>query len=132
MKQEGGFGYRSYRRASTLPPILRRVAPERAERQNSVQRLGDVWIPRSEASPNHFVKLYVPGVEDLFAKGDRLIRVEHSGTRSRIISWTMWRTQEGAWRFQQQSTNEQTFSTFPYDVEPLRPVFDGVQSDFTN
>jgi hypothetical protein len=57
-----------------------------AERQCSVPRLGDIWIPRSEVSPNYFVRLYIPGVEDLFQEGDRLLRVEHSGSKSRLIS----------------------------------------------
>ncbi len=88
-------------------PTLRRVNPESAERQSSIPRVGDVWIPRSEISPNHFIRLYVPGVEDLFADGDRLIRIEHSGFRSRIISWGVWRNKAGGWRFQQQSSDEQ-------------------------
>jgi len=51
-----------------------------------VPRLGDIWIPKLAASPNHFVRLYIPGVEDLFQVGDRLLRVEHSGSSSRLIS----------------------------------------------
>ncbi|CAK9221360.1 unnamed protein product [Sphagnum troendelagicum] len=46
-------------------------------------------------SPNHFVRLYVPGVEDLFAEGDRLVWIEHSGSRSRVISWRIWRNKTG-------------------------------------
>jgi hypothetical protein len=86
MEQRGGHGPHYFRTTSTSPPTLRRVAPELAERQCSVPRLGDIWIPRSEVSPNHFVKLYIPGVEDLFQEGDHLLRVEHSGSRSRLIS----------------------------------------------
>jgi len=67
-------------------PTSRSVDPEIAERQSSVPRVGDLWIPSSEVSPNHFVRLYVPSVEDLFAEGDRLVRIEHSGSRSRVIS----------------------------------------------
>jgi hypothetical protein len=124
-------GSRNYRRTSTLPPTLRRVAPEFAERQRSVPRLGDIWIPRSEVSPNHFVRLYIPGVEDLFQVGDRLLRVEHSGSRSRIISWRIWQDQEGGLRFQQESTDEQNFTTVPSNFEPLRPVHEGAQSEFS-
>jgi len=66
MEQGGGHAPRNFRTASTSPPTLRRVAPDLAKRQCSVPRLGDIWIPRSEVSPNHFVRLYIPGVEDLF------------------------------------------------------------------
>jgi hypothetical protein len=86
MEQGGGHGPQNFKTTSTSPPTLRRVALELAERQCSVPRLGDIWIPRSEVSPNHFVRVYIPGVEDLFQEGDRLLRVEHSGSRSRLIS----------------------------------------------
>jgi hypothetical protein len=131
MAQGGGLGPQNSRTASTSLPTLRRVAPELAERQRSVPRLGDIWIPRSEVSSNHFVRLYIPGVEDLFQEGDRLVRVQHSGSRSRLISWRVWRTQDGKWRFQQQSTDEQHFSTLPSTCEPLRPVHEGAQSEFS-
>jgi hypothetical protein len=111
-------------------PTLRSVDPEIAERQSSVPRVGDLWISSSEVSPNHFVRLYVPGVEDLFAEGDRLVRIEHSGCRSRIISWRIWWKKTGGWRFQLQSSDEQRFSTFPSNFEPLSPVQEGTQSKF--
>jgi hypothetical protein len=100
MAQGGGHAPQNFRTASTSPPTLRRVTPELAERQCNVPRLGDIWIPRSEVSPNHFVRLYIPRVEDLFQEGDRLLRVQHSGSRSRLINWRVWRTQDGKWRFQ--------------------------------
>jgi len=130
MERGTGRGSRNYMRASTLPPTLRRAAPEFAERQRSVPRLGDIWILRSEVSPNHFVRLYIPGVQDLFQVGDHLLRVEHSGSRSRIISWRIWQDQDGGWRFQQESTNEQNFAIVPSNFEPLRPIHEGVQSEF--
>jgi hypothetical protein len=71
-------------------------------------------------------------VEDLFQIRDRLLRVEHSGSSSRLISWWIWRNQEEGWQFQQESTNEQSFSTFPSDFVPLRLVAEGDQSEFSN
>ncbi len=71
---------------TTTPRTLHRVTPLFTERQRSVPRLGDIWIPKLAVSPNHFVKLYIPGVEDLFQVGDRLFRVEHNGSNSRLIS----------------------------------------------
>jgi hypothetical protein len=115
---------------STSPPFLRRVAPAHAKRQCALPRLGDIWIPKSVVSPNHFVRLYIPGVEDLFQEGDRLLRVEHSGSRSRLISWGIWQNQEGGWRFQQESTDEQKFSTVPSTFALLKPIREGAQSEF--
>jgi hypothetical protein len=87
MEQGGGHRPQTYRPIFTSPPILRRVAPSQAERQRALPRLGDIWIPKSIVSPNHFVQLYIPGVEDLFQEGDRLLRVEHDDSRSRLVSW---------------------------------------------
>jgi hypothetical protein len=56
-----------------------------------VPRLGDIWVPKLAVSPNHFVRLYIFGVEDLFQVGDRLLMVEHSGSKSRLINWRIWR-----------------------------------------
>jgi hypothetical protein len=107
------------------------VTPSFTERQRIVPRLGDIWIPKLAVSPNHFVRLYIPGVEDLFQVGDRLIKVEHSGSSSRLVSWRIWRNQEEGWQFQQESTDEQGFSFFPSNFSPLRPVAEGDQSEFS-
>jgi len=115
----------SYRNNTTTPRTLRRVTPSFAERQRSVLRLGDIWVPKSAGSPNHFTRFYILGVEVLFQIGDHLVRVEHCGSRSLIISWRIWRDPEEKWQFQQESTDEQNFSTFPYDIVPLRPVAEG-------
>jgi len=70
MEQGAGYRPQTYRPNFTSPPTLRRVTPEFAERQSSVPKLGDIWIPKSAVSPNHFVRLYIPGVEDRsFASG---------------------------------------------------------------
>jgi hypothetical protein len=126
MEQGDGHRPQNYRHNFTTPPILRRVTPLFVERQSSVPRLGDVWVPKLAMSPNHFIRLYIPGVEDLFQTGDRLLRVEHSRSRSRLISWKIWRNEEGVWQFQQESTDEQFFSIFPSNFAPLKPVVEGV------
>jgi hypothetical protein len=121
----GGHRPQTYRTTFTSPPILRKIAPSHAERQRALPRLGDIWIHKSAVSPNHFVRLYIPGVEDLFQEGDRLLRVEHSGSRSRLISWRVWRSKEGEWRFQQESMDEHKFTTVPSIIAPLKPIAEG-------
>jgi len=132
MEQGDGCQSQSYRRSTTTPPTLRRVTPSFAERQRSVPRLGDIWVPKSAISPNHFTRFYIHGVEDLFHIGNHLVRVEHGGSRSRVISWRIWRDSKGKWQFQQESTNEQSFSIFPSNFAPLRPVAKGDQSEFAD
>ncbi len=127
MEPEDGLAPQSFSPVSISLPTLRRVDLEFTKRQSNVPRVGNIWISRSEVSPNHFIRLYVPGVEDLFAEGDRLVRIEHNGSRSHIISQGVWRNKAEGWRFQQQSLDEQRFST---DFEPLSPVHEGIQSKF--
>jgi hypothetical protein len=110
---------------------LRRISVSLPKRQSSVPRLGDVWVPKSAVSPNHFTRFYIPGIEDLFQVGDYLLRVEHFGSRSRIISRKIWRDPEEKWLFQQESTDEESFSTLPSDFIPLRPVAEGDESEFS-
>jgi hypothetical protein len=85
MEQRDGCQSQSYRRSTTTPHILRKVTPLFAKRQCSVPRLGDIWVPKSAVTPNHFTIFYIPGVDDLFQIGDHLVKVEHSGSRSRVI-----------------------------------------------
>ncbi len=130
MEQGGGYRPPNYRPTFTSPPTLRRVTAEFAERQCNLPRLGDIWIPKSAVSPNHFSRFYIPGVEDLFQTRDRIVRVEHGGSRSRLISWRIWRDVGEMWQFQQESTDEQNFSIFPSNFAPLNLVAEGTQSEF--
>jgi hypothetical protein len=103
-----------------------------AERLQSIPRVGDIWVPKSASTANHFPRLYIPGVEDLFQTGDRIIKVEHGGSRSRLICWRIWRDAGESWQFQQESSDEQIFSLIPSNFSPLplRPVAKSEQSTF--
>jgi hypothetical protein len=61
----------------------------------------------------------------MFEVGDRIIRVEHGGSRFRLISWRVWRNSGLKWQFQQESTDEQCFFIFPSSLEPLIPIAEG-------
>jgi len=97
MEHRGGCQFHSYKHNTTTLRTLRRITPMFAKRQRGVPRLGDIWIPKAAVSPNHFARFYIPGVEDLFQTGDRLIGVEHAGSRSRLINWRVWCDPEGKW-----------------------------------
>jgi hypothetical protein len=130
MEQGDRCRFQNYRHNTTTPHTLHRVTPLFVERQRAVPRLGDIWAPKSAVSPNHFTRFYIPSVEDLFQVGDHLVKMEHSGSRSRVISWRIWRDSEGKWQFQQESTDEQSFSIFPSNFAPLRLVAKGNQFQF--
>jgi hypothetical protein len=53
-----------------------------------------------------------------------------NGSRSCIICWRIWRNSEERWQCQHESTNEQSFSTLPLDIMPLRLIEEGDQSKF--
>jgi hypothetical protein len=78
---------------------LRRVTPSSAEEVRSIPRVGDIWVPISMPTTNHFPRIYIPGVEDLFQTGDRVLRIEHGGSRSRLICWRIWRDAGDSWQF---------------------------------
>jgi hypothetical protein len=71
-------------------------------------------------------------VEDLFQMGDRVFRIEHGGSRSRLICWRIWRDAGSSWQFQLESSDEQDFSLIPsvFSAVPLRPVYEGEQATF--
>jgi len=58
--------------------------------------------------------------------------MEHIGSRARVINWRIWRDSEGKWQFQQESTDEQSFSIIPSNFAPLRPIAEGDQSGFAD
>jgi len=66
MEQGVGNQPSSYRGNTTILHTLRRISISIPERQNKRPRIGDIWIPKLCVSPNHFVRLYILGAEDLF------------------------------------------------------------------
>ncbi len=111
---------------------LRRMMPSLAEELRNIPRVDDIWMPKSMPTANHFPRIYIPGVEDLFQTGDRVIRIEHGGSRSRLICWWIWREAGDSWQFQLESSDEQAFSLIPSNCSalPLRPVYEGEQATF--
>jgi hypothetical protein len=89
------------------------VNTHKSERQRQMLRIGDVWIPFSPISVNHFSKFFIPGIEDLFWIKDRTYRVENSRTRSRLISWRAFDDDHFGIQCQMDSTDEQTFTLLP-------------------
>lgn len=47
-------------------------------------RLGDIWIPFLDITRQSYVRFYMPSMEILFKVGNRIVKVEHSGTMSRM------------------------------------------------
>jgi hypothetical protein len=58
MEQEDGFQAQDFIDNITLPPILRRVATHKLEKQRQMPQIGDIWIPFSPISQNHFNRFF--------------------------------------------------------------------------
>jgi hypothetical protein len=71
----------------TSLPTLHKVSTYRLEKRRQVPRLGDIWIHVSFISQNHFVKFYIPSIEDLFWVKDRILKVENTQLKACLISW---------------------------------------------
>jgi len=87
MEQKDGYQVLNSRGDITSLPTLHKVSTYRLERQGQVPRLSDIWIHVSPISSNHFVKFYIPSVGNLFWVGDRILRVENTRLRARLINW---------------------------------------------
>jgi hypothetical protein len=72
-----------------------------------VTRIGDIWIPFSPISPNHFNNFFILGVEDLFWTGDWILKVDNSGARSTLISWRKFDDDHSKIQWQMDSTKDQ-------------------------
>jgi hypothetical protein len=52
-------------------------------------KLGDILILGSSKIEQHYVRFYLPRMESMFMIGDKIVKVEHSKTISRMLSWSL-------------------------------------------
>ncbi len=52
-------------------------------------QLRDIWILGFTNTEQHYVKFYMPRMDDMFRDGNKMIRVEHYGTISKMLSWSL-------------------------------------------
>jgi len=65
---------------------LHKVSSSIPKRKNKTPRIRNIWIPKLSTSPNHFTRFYILGIRDLFRIGYCILKVEHIGARSHVIS----------------------------------------------
>jgi len=109
MEQEDGHQLLNLEGNMTSLPTLRKVSTYRLEKQGQIPRLGDMWIHVFPILLNHFVRIYLLGVEDLLCVGDRMLRVKNIGLKVRLMSWKACRNDSLEFQWQLDSTNEQYF-----------------------
>lgn len=59
------------------------------EDKKSAPNLGDILIRVALRFEQHFIKLYIPKMEEIFIIGDKIIKVEHVGTTFRLMNWKL-------------------------------------------
>jgi hypothetical protein len=48
-------------------------------------------------SPSHIIILFLPGIDVLFVVGDKVVKIEHYGVKSKVLVWRFGRNVEGGW-----------------------------------
>jgi hypothetical protein len=82
MEQMAGTKMQSCGKNSTSPHTSHKSTHILLNKTKEVPRVGNIWIPYSSRSPNHFTKFFIPEIEVLFQSGDMILKVEASNLSS--------------------------------------------------
>jgi hypothetical protein len=86
MEQEVGPQLTNTITYTTFPVSLSNpLTIEVFEGVDSITRVGDLWIPIATSSPFHHVRFFILGIDVLFAIGNKIIRIEHSRAKSKVM-----------------------------------------------
>jgi hypothetical protein len=94
----------------------------------TIPRIGDIWIPRSCSSPNHFICFFILRIDHLLQVGDKVLRVEAKGGLSRHLSWRLCQKLDQELKWQLESSNEQSYLFQLSDM--LNPIIELRHVDF--
>lgn len=109
MEQMAGTKMQSCGKNSTSPHTSHKSTHILLNKTKEVPRVGNIWIPYSSRSPNHFTKFFILGIKVLFQLGDEIFKVKPQGLASRLVCWKLWQNVELQQTWQLHSSNEQTF-----------------------
>jgi hypothetical protein len=59
------------------------------EDRKFVPKLGDIWNLVAMRYEQHFVKFYIPRMEEMFGVGNIIIRVKHVRATFRLMNWNL-------------------------------------------
>ncbi len=100
------------------------------DKTKKILRVGDIWIPHSTRSLDHFTKFFILKIEVLFQARVKIFKVEALGLSSRLVCWRLWQNVEFQQSWHLDSSNEQTFSPLLITFQDLVPIVKGVQHEF--
>lgn len=52
-------------------------------------QLGGIWIPSFTNIEQHYVRFNMPGMDDMFRARNKMIKVEHFRTISKMLNWNL-------------------------------------------
>jgi hypothetical protein len=96
--------------------------------EDVIPRVGDIWIPMSCFSPNHFICFFILGIDHLLQVGDKVLRVEARGGLSSLRSWILCQKLDQKFKWQLESFDGQSYML--QFSNKLSPVIEGRQVDF--
>jgi hypothetical protein len=96
--------------------------------EDVIPRIGDIWIPRSCSSPDHFIRLFILGIDHLLQVGNKVLKVEVKGGLSKLISWRLCQKFDQELKWQLESSNEQSYLLQFFNV--LSPIVECRHVDF--
>jgi hypothetical protein len=76
--------------------------------EDVIPRIGDIWVPRSCYSPNHFICFFILGIEHLLQVGDKFYKLTKRGL-SRLINWRLCQKLDQELKWQLESFDEQSY-----------------------
>jgi hypothetical protein len=93
--------------------------------EDVIPRVGDIWIPMSCSSLNHFICFLILGIDHLLQVGNK---VEARGCLSRLISWILCQKLNQKLKWQLESFDGQSYLVQFCNI--VSPVLEGRQVDF--
>jgi hypothetical protein len=78
---------------------------------------GDIWVPILLISSNRCVKIFIPGMEKWFQLRDKLVKVEHVGVISRLVSWLLKINQDGSHQWIEESEDHVDLCVYPHIIQ---------------
>jgi hypothetical protein len=86
MESEGGKMSHNFSACSSLLPTFPNAFAFFFAEEKQVPKVDDLWIPSSFSTPNHFIRFFILGIEHMLQVGDKILRVEASGSLSQLVS----------------------------------------------
>jgi hypothetical protein len=83
----------------TISPqfLFNPLSIELHEEVDWVPKVGDLWILVFIVCPHHLIRLFLPRIDNLFIVGNKVVRVEHVGIKSKAFVWRLGRSLDGKW-----------------------------------